>query len=211
MIDQKAKFTRIFNKNLFKGQSSRSGQGSSLVQTEAIRDQLPVLLDTLNIESVLDAPCGDWNWMKEINLNGITYTGVDIVSQIIEDNLNNFAKPNIDFMCLNIITADLPKVDLIFCRDCLVHLAYVDIFKAIVNFKRSGSKYLLTTTFPSYMDKNIDLSQGSIWRALNLECSPFNFPKPKHYIAENSATPPFFGKALALWEIKDIQVPYENR
>ena len=36
---------------------------------------------------------------------------------------------------------------MILCRDCLVHLTFDDARAALQNLRRSGSKYLLTTTF----------------------------------------------------------------
>jgi hypothetical protein len=40
----------------------------------------------------------------------------------------------------------LPKVDLVLCRDCLVHLSFDDIYESLDNLRRSGSMLLLTTT-----------------------------------------------------------------
>ena len=54
---------------------------------------------------------------------------------------------------MDLINDDLPKVDLIIVRDCLVHFSNKDIFKAIENIKQSKSKYLLVTTF-SDLKKN---------------------------------------------------------
>jgi hypothetical protein len=59
-------FIDIYHQNIFGGIESRSGNGSTLVQTAVIRDEIPLLFKELNIKSVLDAPCGDFNWMKEI-------------------------------------------------------------------------------------------------------------------------------------------------
>ena len=48
--------------------SQRSGPGSSLVQTATIRRDIPALLASLGIRSFLDAPCGDFNWMRHVDL-----------------------------------------------------------------------------------------------------------------------------------------------
>lgn len=205
MLDQKQRFTEIFNKNLFLGKSSRSGEGSSLEQTKVLREELSKLFEELNIKSMLDAPCGDWNWMKAVNLVGIEYIGVDIVEQIIKDNQEKYIKPNIKFINSNIIEDDLPEVDLIFCRDCLVHLTYEDIFKTLDNFKKSKSKYLLTTTFPSHKQKNKELVYKEIWRDLNLEEAPFCFPKPIKYIVEHDFDFPYYEKTSALWYLNDLR------
>jgi len=202
---QKQRFTEIFNKNLFVGKSSRSGEGSSLEQTKILRKELLKLFKELNIKKILDAPCGDWNWMKEMDLAGIEYIGIDIVDQIIEENKKKYSASNIKFLSANIIEDQLPKADLIFCRDCLVHLTYKDIFKTLNNFKKSGSTYLLTTTFPAYGQENRDLITGGIWRALNLENTPFYFTKPIKYIIEQNSNTLFHEKTLGLWDLNALK------
>lgn len=204
MLNQKQYFTKIFNNNLFNGKESISGEGSSLEQTKEIRKELPKLFKELNIKRLLDAPCGDWNWMKELDLSNIHYIGMDIVDKIINMNIIKYAKSNIKFISCNIIEEQLPKADIIFCRDCLVHLSYDNIFKAINNFKKSESTYLLTTTFPHYEKENVDLFKTDIWRAINLEKYPFNFPAPLLYIIDIKSGSPFNNKTLGLWELTEI-------
>jgi hypothetical protein len=204
MLDQKQHFTKIFNNNIFNGKESISGEGSSLEQTKEIRKELPKLFKSLNIKSMLDAPCGDWNWMRMVDLSDINYIGMDIVDEIINSNITKYAKSNIKFISGNIIEDQLPKVDIIFCRDCLVHLSYDNIFKSIKNFKKSRSKYLLTTTFPLYEKENEDLLEINIWRALNLEKTPFNFPIPLEHIIEHSVGSPFNSKTLGLWKLSTL-------
>lgn len=37
------------------------------------------MLKKYSIKSILDIPCGDFSWMKKIELDGIEYIGADIV------------------------------------------------------------------------------------------------------------------------------------
>ena len=60
----KERFSQIYYGNMFGGMESRSGEGSNMVQTSEIRRELPKLLHELGIKTLLDAPCGDWHWMK---------------------------------------------------------------------------------------------------------------------------------------------------
>lgn len=85
--------------------------------------------------------------MKHVPLDGADYTGADIVPDLIERN-RQFETEKIRFKQLNLIQGRLPKVDLIFGRDCLVHLSYQDALTALRNICNSGSTYLLTTTSP---------------------------------------------------------------
>jgi hypothetical protein len=75
---------------------------------------------------------------------------------------------------------------------------------AIQNIKRSGSTYLLTTTFPHA--ENSVIVTGS-WRAINLQGAPFYFPAPVAIFNESSKNDPAtLSKSLALWKIADLPV-----
>ena len=201
------RFTKIFQENLFEGQESVSGRGSDLTQTRVIRQQLPELVAEFGVKHFIDAPCGDFFWMKEVNLPVQRYTGIDIVEGLIEANQRKYANAHINFACLNIITDKLPVADIIFCRDCLVHLNYEQAFKAIRNFHRSKTTYLLTTTF-SDRTQNVDLGEKDMCRTLNLQLPPFNFPKPIRVINENCTEGDgnFADKSLGLWKLADLSI-----
>jgi len=195
-------FTDIFEKRTWsKGKKTVSGGGSDLEQTEKIRDELPKLFSELNVSSVLDIPCGDFWWMKEVELGNVAYTGADIVRNLIVNN-KKYETENIDFCQLDLITDKLPTVDMIFVRDCLVHLSFSDIFKALQNIINSRSRYLLTTSFTD-RETNKDIATGQ-WRPLNLQKPPFCFPKPLKIINENHPKEQYTDKALALWEIDEV-------
>ena len=89
---EKNKFSRVYLKNLFKGTESRSGEGSSLAQTIEIRQQLPKLLAELKVKSLIDAPCGDFHWMKDVKLPVEKYTGIDIVPAMIAINTQKYKR-----------------------------------------------------------------------------------------------------------------------
>lgn len=183
-------FTKIYEKDLFNERSnntnnvSKSGSGSDLEQTKEIVEKLPILLKKYEIKSMLDIPCGDFYWMKNVDLNSINYTGADIVEKVINENNVKFSTSSITFKEIDILTQPLPKVDLIFCRDLLVHLKNKQISLALKNIQKSGSKYLLTTSFKN-TTVNIDNGEIGIWRPINLEIEPFNLKNPIDYIFEN--------------------------
>ena len=196
-------FISIYKKNIFGSSESHSGSGSTMEQTAHIRAVLPDLFKELGVKSILDVPCGDFNWLQHVDLGDIRYIGGDIVPQLIEKDQQKFGAENREFRMLNIITDDLPKTDLIFCRDCLVHLNFESGLKAIENFKRSGATYLLTTTFTE-RGENEDLF--GIWRTLNLQKAPYNLPEPLRIINEKctEGRMKYTDKSLGLWALKDI-------
>lgn len=202
-------FNLIYQNNFWHSEESISGTGSTLEETKKLRDRLNHLLKKFNIKSVLDLPCGDFNWMKEVKLDGISYIGADIVQDLINKNNLKYAKLNRKFLCINAVTETVPKVDLIICRDLFVHFSHDAIKRVIKNFKKSGGKYLLTTSYPNSKDEELNkeiYSMGIEWRPINLQKKPFNFPKPKHIILEGATdNPRNKEKSLVLWALKDIK------
>lgn len=199
-------FTEIYNSNHWNSEESISGVGSQLNQTETLIKALNGLLkdEALNINSILDIPCGDFNWMRYVEMNNVSYKGADIVEPLIGSNKEQYKdRSNVEFEVLNLINDELPKTDVIFVRDCLVHLCYADIDKALKNIKASGSKYLLTTTFNEHVNKDIVTGE---WRAINLQEAPFNFSNPRLIINENctEGAGELKDKSMALWEINKL-------
>ena len=204
------KFTNIYNKNLFNGFESRSGNGSDLTQTKVLRELLPELLKSFNIKSILDLPCGDFNWMRKLDLNEIQYTGGDVVETMIQGLNFNYQSSTRKFQVIDIVRQAPDKYDAIFCRDLFVHLSDKDILKALRNIKSSGSTYLLTTTFTrlSVNKKLPMLKRGVKWRTINLELPPWNFPKPLHILNENCTemNGEYKDKSIGVWEVSKIKI-----
>ncbi len=201
-----AVFTGIHHSNTWGDAESVSGPGSTRAQTAVIRDRLPALVKEIKARSLLDAPCGDFNWMKETGLDIDLYIGADVVPDLITRNQQAYSSPTRSFVQLDITQDAVPEVDLILCRDCLFHFSEKAVFAALRNFKASKSKYLLTTTYPD-TEKNINIVTGG-WRPLNLEAAPFNLPRPvtlldEKWMEENGENS---GKHLGLWKLDDIRV-----
>lgn len=204
----KEKFSEVYEHNLFAGSVSRSGEGSDMVQTEIIRRELPRVVKDYSIKTFMDAPCGDWFWMRKTDLGVEQYIGVDIVDAMIAKHQKEFGSASKQFYCLNLAEDALPKADLIFCRDCLVHLNFEDGKKIIANFKRSGAKYLLTTTFVDRTVNNDLVGKNDFWRTLNMRLAPFNFPEPLLLINEGCTEDNnnYMDKCLGLWKLEDINI-----
>lgn len=194
-------FRRIYSNNTWGSTESRSGTGSSLAETANLRSALPELLEKLKIKSILDIPCGDFNWMEKVDLTGIHYTGADIVPEMIEANNQKYSNDDREFKEIDLLADDLPQADLIICRDCLVHFSFEDAFKAMESMCNSGTKYLLTTTFP--LHQNILINTGE-WYAINLNAEPFPLPTPLLLLNEGNPDPYFCDKSIGLWRINGV-------
>jgi SAM-dependent methyltransferase len=195
-------FRDAYWRNIWGDPESVSGPGSGLVRTAPFRDQIPQLLTELGATSLLDAGCGDFNWMKEVSLPLERYVGIDIVPELIDHNRQQYSEAKRSFIQGDIVRTELPRVDVILCRDCLVHLSFEHAWMALRNFQRSRSCYLLATTFVELTD-NVDIETGG-WRRLNLERPPFSFPSPEKCIDEKCPRPGGEDKQLALWRLDSI-------
>jgi len=198
-------FRAIWISNLWGDADTRSGTGSNLRETAVLRKRFASLLEHLAVRRVLDVPCGDFHWMKEVQFPaGLEYEGGDIVEQIVDRNHRQYGGETRLFRTMDLLRDPLPAADLILCRDCLVHFSFVDIFAAVGNLKRSGSKYLLTTHYAN--DRTNDDIRTGRWRPLNLTRPPFNFPPPLFVIDEESteADGRYKDKHLALWRLEDL-------
>ena len=200
-------FAKVYNTNYWGGSDSCSGAGSDLMQTAEIRKRLPDVFSRFGIRSMLDIPCGDFHWMKEVDLD-LEYIGADIVEELIRSNRQAFGGARRRFVVLDITNDSLPAVDLVLCRDLLVHFSYQDAFAALGNLRRSGSRYLLTTTFTG-RSRNFDIPTTGKWRPLNLQLEPFCFCEPVLLINENctEGDRSWSDKSLGLWSISELQVP----
>ncbi|MBC7873213.1 MAG: class I SAM-dependent methyltransferase [Ferruginibacter sp.] len=192
-------FSLIYKKNSWGSEESISGPGSTIAYTTHLRQQLPGVLASLGIKTLLDAPCGDCHWISQVDLSAIAYTGADIVPELIESNKINHPQKN--FITADIARDKLPAADMVLCRDCFIHLRKKEIIQVIQNFKRSGIKYMLASTYP--VDINKEILTGH-FRPVNLELSPFGLPVPLQKIKDHpeGATPRF----LALWLLEDVKL-----
>ncbi len=200
-------FTHIHQHNAWRNADSVSGHGSTLSSTAVIREKLPVLFREFSVRTLLDIPCGDFVWMKEIVGHVEHYIGADIVPALIESNTARYTGPGLEhvrFVPLSLTDDPLPVADLILCCDCLVHFSFHDIARALANIKRSGARYLLTTTFHQ-REENQDIVTGN-WRPLNLQAAPFNLPEPLHWLSEEyiGSRGLYADKSLGLWEVSAL-------
>ena len=100
-------FTDIYQTNAWNGVESASGIGSDTNQTQFLVTELGLFLKKIKVRSMLDIPCGDFNWMQKVEFDGF-YIGADIVEPLIERNRELYNDPLREFTVLNVIEDKLP-------------------------------------------------------------------------------------------------------
>jgi hypothetical protein len=195
-------FSAIYSTNEWNSPESRSGDGSTRTATAGLRRRLPVLCHQLGTRTILDAPCGDFNWMRHVEFpDGVTYIGADIVPEMIASLAANHADATHSFQVCDIVDGPLPEADLWLCRDALFHLPNADVATVLRRFRDGNIAYLLTSNF-DFARRNLDIEPGA-FRYINLRRAPFNLPAPLRLIDEEDVVG--VPRMLALWS-KD-QIP----
>ncbi len=198
----KERFVRYAAKNRWDDGESVSGPGSTVEYTENIRKEIPALLEKLGVRSFFDAPCGDYNWFRLVELpDGVSYLGGEIVPALVESNTKSFAADGVAFTEFDIINDALPTVDLWMCRDVLFHFSYQDAFSVLRSLFASDVRYFLTTTHPE-CEANRDIRTGS-FRQINLLKPPFSFPEPLSTMADWVEGFPV--RELGLWDVAALK------
>lgn len=201
-------FTDIYKNNLWNGKESVSGVGSDSDQTMALVPLINAIFKNFDITSIVDLPCGDFNWMQKVDLSDKKYIGVDIVDELITSNNELYSSANIEFISGDIFSFVIPEVDVLIIRDLLGHLSQKHIQDALTIVKRSKAKYLLSTTYTN-REIRYEIETGG-WHPINLD----------HYLSSPIATfnegctdvdqfgAPWWDKSLGLWSIQEMKTKF---
>lgn len=201
LLPVQLRFYRIYKNRHWGGRfsESASGLGSSLAATTSIRAQLPSLLRSLDCTSLLDIGCGDFNWMRHVELD-CRYIGVDIVEQVISQNQLLYGSPMVDFQCLDASSDLLPvAVDVVLCREVLFHLSFKHALALVSNVGATNSRFFIATHIPAERP-NSDTYTGG-FRPLDLRKKPFAFPEPINCIQDDGVSE---NRRLCVWRVDDL-------
>jgi hypothetical protein len=180
-----------------------SGPGSELAYVQTMLPALVALLQNYKIQSIVDAPCGDLNWMREVlNMRPMRYHGFDIVPELIAANAH-LEREGVSLRVGDIRTLSFPKADLWLCRDCWFHLSFEDIRTSLRAFLRADIPYALLTshiTEPAIL--NTDIQSGD-FRLIDLFEAPFHFPRA-YVDALDDWIAPWPPRRLYLWRREQL-------
>jgi len=208
--DTKDTFTHIYDNYVWNSKESVSG--SIYEYHIPLIKHITKFIKDNNIKSILDVCCGDFNWMKDVDLSNITYLGVDVVDDLIKVNNEIYSSDSISFKVSDATNESFDKYDLVICKDCLYHLPYKESKQIINNIIKSNSKHLMSSTF--YKHGNVNIQIGRFY-FINLEKYPFNFPQPhtiyKDYygIEEENYFNNSGGrkdKSIGIWNINELNL-----
>lgn len=175
------------------------GAGSTLKTTENLRSHLPGLLKDLGIVRLLDAPCGDYNWMSQTDLRGIEYHGIDnspqnLTTALGRPHAEGYQPARRVFDLADVTGLVLPTADGIMCRDFFQHLETEEILWMLQSIRPAKFKWLLATSFDN--EKNEEIGPD-MFRPINIQISPFNLGAPERAIDD----PPGSGRILGAWRL----------
>jgi hypothetical protein len=198
-IPNSTKFARIYRRRLWlkvmphlNPEKTLSGHGSTQLSTKVLRTNLEYFLRESNVKTFFDAPCGDFNWMKNVNLPGdCQYIGGDIVAGLIERLQQSYGRTAVlgnkksssrEFIAFDLTSDSFPMADVWLCKDCFQHLSNDDIQLVLDNFRRSQVKLALISNHVG-VSSNIEIRTGQ-FRHVDLTRAPFNLPPPRQTLAD---------------------------
>ncbi len=210
MADVRDVFERIAADNAWLNDESRSGDGSTLSYTRALRDRIESIVATLPIKTFFDAPCGDFNWMRAVRLPAdVAYIGGDIARPLIADNKKKFENEMRRFVDFDIIVDRFPEADLWFCRDCLFHLSEDLIFRALRNFSESSVDLVMMTNHINEAGfKNSDGPVGG-FRLIDFHSEPFRLPRAVLFRVTDYVDP-YPPREMCVWTREQIATAVQH-
>lgn len=185
---RKQAFETIYRTHEWGGQS-RSGPGSDRRHTAAYIDFLNNwLVRHPDCRDIVEIGCGDWATTRLMRLiPPQTYTGYDIVPEVIARNAESFQTDAIRFMCADFLEEPTKKGDLLIVKDVLQHLSNVSVMRFIEFVLPRYSYALLVNDVRRYEERsffgipidrhdvqtpNVDIQDGGS-RPLRLDQAPF--------------------------------------
>ncbi|MFZ0040366.1 MAG: glycosyltransferase [Solirubrobacteraceae bacterium] len=200
----RAVFTDIYERELWRvGGESSSGPGSQREHTTQLQHELPELLARLGVHRLLDIGCGDFNWMRDVELGTDLYVGVDVVFDVVLNNRLEYGNSRRHFLQRDVTRDPLPQADLVLCRDVLIHFPDDDLVTAMQAIIGSGARYLMAGTFVDRRE-NRPIALGD-WRPVNLRLPPLSMPPPLDWLVETPPESGYDDKRLAVWDLTELR------
>jgi SAM-dependent methyltransferase len=179
-------FTTIYQSRAWGSVPERpfcSGDGS--IREDAVAPYIRLVrqfIDEHRISRLVDLGCGDFSVGSRLIQDGLHYTGVDIVPDLVRYNHENFSSPSVEFRCQNILQGELPRGELCLVRQVLQHLSNEQILRALRSLRRYRHVLITEHVYAGPgLRQNRDKPQGPGTRipkrsGVFLESPPFDCP-----------------------------------
>jgi len=159
-------FDRVYRKKLWGVGSDPnapfySGVGSYDPSVRDYVDLVRAVIEKYNIQSVVEIGCGDFAVASQFVDVCQTYTGIDVVRSLVEQNLRLFGSKNVRFIWNDASKEKIDSADLCIIRQVLQHLSNKDIKNIFQNV--SARFLLITEHLPSVANTktyNLDKKSG---------------------------------------------------
>lgn len=149
-----------------------SGEGSLVQYVKPYIEFLQQFLRTHSIRRVLDFGCGDWQFSRFIDWAGINYLGLDLVTDVIQDNQTQYGSETISFALLDSLDVSLPSADLLIIKDVMQHWSNESIWHFLPQLANYPYCLIINCIQPDGMSDNREIQDGG-FRYLDLRVGPF--------------------------------------
>ncbi|MGE3914219.1 MAG: class I SAM-dependent methyltransferase [Hyphomicrobiaceae bacterium] len=168
-----------------------SGPGSIAAFNKPLIAYLDRFLAANRVKRLVDFGCGDFQYMRHVNLAATEYIGLDVVPRILEENRKNFGREGITFEETPDDLTELPGGDLLLLKDVLIHLPNSYIAPLLQHARRT---YRFVLAINNESDDasayNRDIAVGE-FRPVDISLAPFSLPSATifHYGAARMLDP----------------------
>jgi len=161
--------------------------------------RLKILLEGFGIESLLDIPACDVENFREQDFGKIRYIGIASSKDQAAALQAHHGLLWRQFSSARIAVDSLPRADLILCWDRLCALPSHEVLAALLQFKKSGAKFLLMRHYPNIVENAIN--ETGEFQPINWKLAPYFFPEPIIHIMERREDD---AQTLALWSLENL-------
>ena len=153
----------------------QSGAGSDAFHTTPYRAFMDSFMRLNGVRSVVDIGCGDWQFSRLMNFDGLEYLGLDVVPTLITANREHFGGPGLRFADMPATLEGVPGGDLLLMKDVLQHLPDATIMEFAAKILPRFRWALLTNSHEKLdTPRNVDVPVGG-FRCLDLAAAPYGW------------------------------------
>jgi hypothetical protein len=171
-------FSRIYSEDSW---THGSGPGSLPEANKPFIAYLGRFLVANRVTRMVDFGCGDFQYMRYVDLGATQYVGLDVVTQVLESNRKSFGRDGLTFQLTPDDLSELPSGDLLLLKDVLIHLP--NSYAAVL-LKHSLQKYRFILAINNKSDNpaayNRDIAAGE-FRPVDISLAPFSLPSATIY------------------------------